>query len=549
MKKIIIRLAVVVMLIASTLLLASCDASDIEGILGSLGQSDTQTPSQNQCDNGHTWGSGYVIRESTYDESGLVIFPCEVCGIAKVEVLPLLERPSYSEGLDYELSGEEDQYRVVGIGSCTDSDVVIPPEFEGLPVTEVADRAFEGCDILISVKLPDTVLKIGEKAFANCDGLKDIEMPDYVEIGKDAFRGSIKIEISVTHDLVFVEAKAPTCTEPGNVAYYYCESCDLCYADENGEKRIYNVTLPADHNFVDGECTKCHAVQSEVLIVNVECVDYLGKFPLGTLENAIGLPDEINVYTEDGNVHKVKVEWELSAYDKTQSGTYTISGHIIAPEFHFAGGVSDTVSATVDITETMKGTADVVFVLDISGSMGEEVANVKNNVVAFSQAIEEMGISARWSAVTYSDFADVPGEDSTIIMNGASQWFVSAESYKEAINGISLMYGGDTPEAAVDGLLLANTLTTRSDARVFYILLTDATYKNDNNYGVADMDETIDILAKRDVNVSVITETGLYGTYDGLTSATGGVKSNINGNFSQDLIDYLVPIIYGEVMD
>lgn len=456
---------------------------------------------------------------------------------------------NYSKGLEYEQKEDTEEYCVIGLGSCTDTKLIIPSQYNGLPVTEIADRAFAECEIIISVVLPDSIVKIGEKAFADCTGLEKIEMPDYVEIGKDAFRGSIKIEIIVTHALVFIEEKETSCTVPGNIAYYYCAICDRCYSDPKGTQRIYNVTIPAAHNFVDGECTNCHIIQDEVLITRIESVSYLGKFPLGTLESAIGLPEKINVYTADGKAHEVEVEWELSMYDKSKVGTYTISGHIIAPEFHFDTDVSDLIEATVDITEVMKGTADIVFVLDISGSMGDEIANVKNNIVAVAQEIEEMGVSARWSAVTFSDFADVEGEDSTIIMNGASQWFVSAEDYKKAISKISLLYGGDEPEAAVDGLLLANTLTTRSDARVFYILLTDATYKNNNTYGVSDMNETIDILDSRDVNVSVITTTSLFSTYANLTKTTGGIQSKITGNFSQDLIDSLVPIIYEEVMD
>lgn len=496
--------------------------------------------------NGHNWNEGTIVKEATYTEEGEILYTCSKCNETKTEAIPTLK---YSEGLEYAINDSNDAYSVVGIGSCTDTVIAIAPKHNELPVTEIGDRAFADCEIIISVVIPDSVVKIGEKAFANCPELTEIKMPDQVKIGRDAFRGSIKIEIILTHHLVFVEEKEASCTEPGNIAHYYCEACDLCYSDAQGTQRIYDVTIPASHNFIQGVCTNCNKVQSEVLITRVESVPYLGKFPLGTLESAIGLPEKINVYTADGKAHAVKVNWELSKYDKSKVGTYVLTGHVIAPEFYFDTDVSDTIETTVDITDTMKGTADIVFVLDISGSMGDEIDNVKNNIISFAQAIEDMGISARWSAITYSDFADVKGEDSAIVMNGSSQWFISAEEYKNAINKISLMNGGDNPEAAVDGLLLANTLTTRSDARVFYILLTDATYKNNNIYDVSGMDETIEILNSKDINVSVITATGLFNTYRNLTETTGGILSDITKNFSKDLIDSLVPVIYEEVMD
>ena len=44
------------------------------------------------------------------------------------------ENPRYSEGLAYTLSPDGTYYSVSGIGDCKDTDLVIPPEHEGLPV-------------------------------------------------------------------------------------------------------------------------------------------------------------------------------------------------------------------------------------------------------------------------------------------------------------------------------------------------------------------------------------------------------------------------------
>ena len=496
---------------------------------------------------GHTYGEGLVLKPSVKSEDGLMLYSCTVCATAKIEVIPGIK---YSEGLYYELIEDKEEYKVSDLGTCTDDKIIVPEEYEGLPVTEIGEKAFFDHDHIISIVLPDTIIKIGDKAFANCDGLEDVAMPDTAEIGTDVFRGSIKVEIIVSHEIIFVEAKEASCTEAGNVAYYYCPTCDLCYEDEEGTIRIYDPTIPITHNFIGGSCSNCGTVQNKVLIKSVDTVPYLGKFPLGTLEKAIGLPEKVNVYTADGKAHQLSVVWELSTYDKSTAGSYTIYGHVIAPDFHFADGVSDVIEAKVDIVEAMKGTADIVFVLDISGSMGSYISNVKNNVVSFAQAIEDMGVSARWSAVTYSDYADCgPSEDSKIVMNGASEWFVSASDYKKAINSISLQGGGDTPEVAIDGLMLANTLSTRSDARVFYILLTDAGFKTANKHGVSNMTQAANILAEDGVNVSVITGNSYKSSYSTLTSTTGGIMSNISGNFSRDLINNLVPVIYGEVID
>ena len=40
------------------------------------------------------------------------------------------------------------------------------------------------------------------------------------------------------HNIVKVEAKAPTCTEEGNIEYWKCTTCEHCFADEEGSQEI-----------------------------------------------------------------------------------------------------------------------------------------------------------------------------------------------------------------------------------------------------------------------------------------------------------------------
>lgn len=456
-----------------------------------------------------------------------------------------------SEGLDFGLINEDAEYAVVGMGVCQDANVIVPAEHEGKPVTEIADEAFKDNIAIISIKLPASIVKVGDKAFSGCEALVSVSMSDYVEMGKDVFRGSINVEIAKKHDLVYVEEKAPTCEMAGNKAHYYCESCNEYYSDAQGENEIFDAILPAAHNFVDGVCADCSTVLSSVNIVSVDSVPYLGKFALGTLESAIGLPSEIYVTTGDGARHLLPVIWDLASYNKAVAGEYVIKGHIQAGALHFGEGVSSAVEAGIEIVEYMKGTADIVFVLDISGSMSSPISNVKNNLISFANAIDAAGISARYAIVTYSDFtcSDDPKEDSQVVKNGASDWYITADEARTAINGISLAGGGDGPETAVDGIMHAKTeLSTRQDARVFYILLTDYSNKINNNYGVGSMEECGQILADADINLSVICPTEYYSHYSPLTSVTGGASLNISSSsFGTTLSNTLIPIIQSGV--
>ena len=112
---------------------------------------------------------------------------------------------SYSEGLEFELNADGTSYVVVGIGSCKDTKINIPPQYEGLPVTGVCSRAFEDCENLKSVTIPEGVTEILRYAFSGCTSLESLTIPESVtRIDQYAFCActslkSLAIPGSVTH--------------------------------------------------------------------------------------------------------------------------------------------------------------------------------------------------------------------------------------------------------------------------------------------------------------------------------------------------------------
>jgi len=93
-------------------------------------------------------------------------------------------------------------YRV-SAGTVTSSDVVIPDSYNGFPVTEIGNWAFQNQISLTSITIPNSVTYIGRNAFSGCTGLTKITIPDSVTIiGDQAFNGtsltSIPIPDSVT---------------------------------------------------------------------------------------------------------------------------------------------------------------------------------------------------------------------------------------------------------------------------------------------------------------------------------------------------------------
>lgn len=90
--------------------------------------------------------------------------------------------PPASEGLEYELFEIPDNscYSVTGIGSCTDTIVVIPSTYNGLPVFSIEKSAFNNCDWITEIYVEEGVRMIGASAFSNCRSLTDIHLPSTI---------------------------------------------------------------------------------------------------------------------------------------------------------------------------------------------------------------------------------------------------------------------------------------------------------------------------------------------------------------------------------
>lgn len=129
--------------------------------------------------------SDWIIdKKATKTEDGSKHTECIMCGRKMAEETI----PAGSVGLTYALNNDSLSYSVIGIGTCTDTDIIIPGTYNKLPVTAIGKNAFEDCYELTSVLIPDSVTSIGDYAFYCCTNLTGIVIPDNVtSVGKYAF--------------------------------------------------------------------------------------------------------------------------------------------------------------------------------------------------------------------------------------------------------------------------------------------------------------------------------------------------------------------------
>lgn len=121
----------------------------------------------------------------------------------------------------------------------------IPSEYCGEPVCAIADNAFRSSDYIVTVFIPDSVIRIGEWAFNFCENLKYIRLPN---------------KIKSIHDCTFDECSEMEYIDiPGSVrligscAFWHCE-------------KLKKVKLPKDLLNIGGSAfSDCKSLESIVI--------------------------------------------------------------------------------------------------------------------------------------------------------------------------------------------------------------------------------------------------------------------------------------------
>ena len=149
-------------------------------------------------------------------------------------------------------------------------------------------------------------------------------------------------------------------------------------------------------------------------------------------------------------------------------------------------------TTTVEITKTAPtvtkaGAADIVFVIDRSGSMSSTIDTVRNNINEFARNLAKDGVAARFGLATFSD--EVYGrergkaDEGTILTKFNESYFTSDPAELEkALAGIKIAHGGDFPETSTPTLTQIVSTYDWSKSpknKKFVVLLTDAPMKED----------------------------------------------------------------------
>ncbi len=173
---------------------------------------------------GHDYSEEWIIEiEPTCTEDGHKYHQCNKCGDIKdgtkiqalghTMVSDVCTVCGFNSVFDIILY---DNYAVINkyLGSYTQ--VVIPAEYDNLPVIGINGDAFRGCTTVTSVVIPDSVTEIGSYAFFGCSGLQSVTMSSCLKsIGDYAFYNCFNLE-----SIVFPEGLKTI----GNTVFYGCKA-------------------------------------------------------------------------------------------------------------------------------------------------------------------------------------------------------------------------------------------------------------------------------------------------------------------------------------
>lgn len=172
------------------------------------------------------------------------------------------------------------------------------------------------------------------------------------------------------HQLRAVDAKAPTCEESGNIAYWVCDECGKYFSDADGTQVITleeTVLSATGHHFDNGVCTACGAedpaYETSPVIEVGSCNAYPGDtitIPV-SLKNNDGIASIMFAVSYDANC----LEYQGASFTEALTG----------------------LSNTVAVNDETTGKVTMSWVKGASGEYtgSETIANLKFEVIAVSE--------------------------------------------------------------------------------------------------------------------------------------------------------------------
>jgi Mg-chelatase subunit ChlD len=142
------------------------------------------------------------------------------------------------------------------------------------------------------------------------------------------------------------------------------------------------------------------------------------------------------------------------------------------------GGVLDAASLAKSIAtggaalQRTGRKADIMFVLDCTGSMQGEIDAIKDAIMAFADTIESDGVRVRVGLIAFRD--RLIGEEPQVLGFAGGPFTKDPAEFRRQVAALKASGGGDEPESSLDAVMLAVKQPFSSDGNKVIALITDA---------------------------------------------------------------------------
>lgn len=135
---------------------------------------------------------------------------------------------------------------------------------------------------------------------------------------------------------------------------------------------------------------------------------------------------------------------------------------------------ADMASVIMEKSSILQGQrkADVMFVLDCTGSMQGEIDAIRDAITGFADTIKSDGVRVRVGLIEFRD--RLIDEEHRVLSFDGEVFTNNPTTFKREVSKLKASGGGDEPESSLDALMFALRQPFGSDSKKVIVLITDA---------------------------------------------------------------------------
>ena len=213
--------------------------------------------------------------------------------------------------------------------------------------------------------------------------------------------------------------------------------------------------------------------------------------------------------------------------------TQLVYGFLFAEARHeeimgYQGQVSGAIVELIEGIDLEGDDLEIVFVVDTTGSMGPYINDVKNDIIDVLDAISGQTENFRVALIDYRDF---PSRSGVMDYPGKLQLDFTNDTYAiaDAVNALTIGWGGDKPETMYYALIMAVELDWRATSR-YAIVLADAPPLDPEPYTGNTLSSVAVALEYMEIELMLVGTGGhplMISAFEEIAEYTGGVFVNV----------------------